>query len=62
MYDPLIFDLMTLKSNQFIGSARYIHDLSLVGIHQLVLEITGSQKRDVRTDEQLENIMPLATL
>ena len=23
IYDPLIFDLMTLKSTQFIGSARF---------------------------------------
>ena len=60
--DPLIFDLMTLKSTQFIGSARCpefnsnpsvssnenayihnIHDPSLAGIHQSVLEITRSQ-------------------
>ena len=30
---PLTFDLVTPKSNQFIGSARYIHGLSLAGIH-----------------------------
>ena len=36
-------DLMTPKSTQFIGSARYIHDLSLAGIHQSVLEITRSR-------------------
>ena len=91
IYDPLIFDLMTLKSTQFIGSARFpelnsnpsicsndntitsyflsihnephdldlylmtpksnqfissasnIHDLSLAGIHQSVLEIRRSR-------------------
>ena len=31
------------KSNQFIGSASKIHDLSLAGIHQSVLEITWSR-------------------
>ena len=36
-------DLMTPKFNQFIGSARYIHDQSLAGIHQSVLEITRSR-------------------
>ena len=40
---------MTPKSNQFIGSLRYIHDPSLEGIHLLVLEITRSRERDVRT-------------
>ena len=34
---------MTLKSTQFIGSGRYIHDLSLAGIHQSVLMIMRSQ-------------------
>ena len=37
MYDPLIFDLMTLKSNQFIGFARYIHVLCLMVICPSVL-------------------------
>ena len=37
------FDLVTLKSNQFFGFARYIHDQSLAGIHQLVLQITRSR-------------------
>ena len=41
------FDLMTPKSNRFIGSARYIHDPSLEEIHLLVLEI--SRERDGRT-------------
>ena len=36
-------DLVTPTSNQFIGSVRYIHDLSLEGIHQSVLEITRSR-------------------
>ena len=58
------------KSNQFIGSARYIHDQSLAGIHQSVLQITRSRERTyvrtdgrtyVRTDGQPENIMPPAT-
>ena len=31
------------KSNQFIGSASNIHDLSLAEIHQSVLEITRSR-------------------
>ena len=48
MQCPLImcavaFDLMTPKSNQFISSASNIHDLSLAGIHQSVLEITRSR-------------------
>ena len=34
---------MTPKSNQFIGSASNIHDLSLAAIDQSVLEITRSQ-------------------
>ena len=36
-----IFDLMTQKSNQFIGSSRYIHDCvqSLMAIGQWILEI-----------------------
>ena len=46
---PVTFDLMTPKSNQFIGSARYIHDLSLTGIHQSVLEITRSPEQDLQT-------------
>ena len=37
MYDPLIFDLMTLQSNQFIGFAIYILVLSLIVIHPSVL-------------------------
>ena len=40
---PVTFDLVTLKSNQFIGSARYIHDPSLALIHQSVLKIKRSQ-------------------
>ena len=39
----LTFDLMTQESTQFIGSARYIHDQSLAGIHQSVLMIMPSQ-------------------
>ena len=39
----MTFDLMTQESTQFIGSARYIHDLSLAGIHQSVLMIMRSQ-------------------
>ena len=35
--------LMTPKSNQFISSASNIHDLSLAGIHQSVLEIRRSR-------------------
>ena len=38
-YDPLIFYLMTLKSNHFVGSARYIHVLSLIVIRPSVLLI-----------------------
>ena len=34
---------MTQESTQFIVSARYIHDLSLAGIHQSVLMIMQSQ-------------------
>ena len=41
--EPMTFDLMTQESTQFIGSARYIHDLSLAGIHQSVLMIMRSQ-------------------
>ena len=37
MYDPLNFDLITLKSNQFIGSARYKHVQILIVIHLSVL-------------------------
>ena len=43
MYDPWIFDHMTLKSNKFIGSARYIHFLSLIVIHLSVLMRIHSQ-------------------
>ena len=39
MYDPLIFDLMTPISTQFIGSARNIHILSMMVIHPSVLMI-----------------------
>ena len=49
------FDLVTPKSTQFIGSARYIHDLSFAGIHQSVLEITRSREQDVQMDGQPEN-------
>ena len=41
--DASAFDLVTPKSNQFIGSARYIHDPSLAVVHQSVLEKTRSQ-------------------
>ena len=43
--EPMIFDLdlMTPKSDQFNGSASNIHDLSLAGIHQSVLEIRRSR-------------------
>ena len=41
--EPMTFDLMTQESTQFIGSARYIHDLSLAGIQQSVLMIMRSQ-------------------
>ena len=37
--EPMTFDLM----KPFIGSARYINDLSLAGIHQSVLMIIRSQ-------------------
>ena len=37
-------DVMTPKSNQFIGSESInIHDISLAGIHQSVLEIMRSR-------------------
>ena len=53
-YKRVTFDLVTLKSNHFInGSARYIHDLSLAGIYQTVLEISRSRERDVREDGQM---------
>ena len=40
----MTFDLYgPQESNQFIGFASNIHDLSLAGIHQSVLEITRSQ-------------------
>ena len=42
-YDPLIFDLMTPTSTQFIGSAKNIHILSLMVIHTSVLMIMWSQ-------------------
>ena len=47
--EPMTFDLdlMTPKSNQFIGFASNIPDLSLAGIHQSVLQITRSRERDV---------------
>ena len=43
MYDSLIFDLISPKSTQFIGSARYIQVLSLMVIHPSVLMIMRSQ-------------------
>ena len=65
---PMTFeiDLVAPKYNQFIGSARNIHDPCLAGIHQSVLQITWSWERDVctciRTEDQSENIMPQTTL
>ena len=41
--EPMTFDLMNQESTQFIGSARYINDLSLAGIHQSVLIKIRSQ-------------------
>ena len=41
--EPMTFDLMTHEFTQFMGSARYIHDLSLAGIHQSFLMIMWSQ-------------------
>ena len=40
--NSLVFDLMTLKSNQFIASARYIHVFSLIVIRLLVPMIMRS--------------------
>ena len=37
MYDPLISDLMTIKSNQFIGFARYVHVPSLISPSVLMI-------------------------
>ena len=47
---PMIFDLVTPKSNQLISITRYIDDPSFAGIHQSVLEITQSQERDIQRD------------
>ena len=58
----LTIDLMTPKSNQFIGSARYMHVLSLMVIRPSVLEIMRSPERDVQMDGQPENIMPLVLM
>ena len=42
----IAFDLMTPKSNQFIGSASNIHDLSLAAIHQSGLRPSANSTRD----------------
>ena len=51
------FDLVIPKSNQVVGSARYIHDPSLAGIHQSVLEITRSRERDVQTKTKCPRLL-----